>query len=386
MAELAIEPRFSLTHGGPFFRLLRRVRLVAPKGNIRWFWLVPITWLPIGIAAASRIVAGESLAPVMRDASVHARLLVTLPLILIAEKLLEERVERSMYVMRQERLTDDAHVDSILHAAERLRDSPVVEAMFAILCIIRSQTLLWGGAEPIGFAHGLEQVRTISFAGLWYVGFCLPLVNFLMLRWLWQWLMWIVMLVRFARLPLEMNGMHPDGAAGLKFLSMPTSALATFVAGMTSIASAAWSMKILRGQATLQAFIPTFVVIIVGAALLAFGPLMLFSAHVCRVRHRDLTLFHAFSHDYVQQFKRTWLSGNLQQQDVLGLSDIQSLNDLGGSYDRTEKTSMFPFGVRTLATLWLGALIPVLPVILSAMPLTDVIEHLGKILLGGLPT
>ncbi|NVB85372.1 MAG: hypothetical protein HOV81_43815 [Kofleriaceae bacterium] len=386
MPELAVDHRFSLTHGGPFFRLLRRVRLVAPKGNVRWFWLVPITWLPIGISAASRFVAGERLAPVMRDASVHARLLVALPLILIAEKLLEERVERSMYVMRQERLTDEAHLDSILHGVERLRDSRVVEAIFAILCVIRSQTLLWGGNGPLGFVQGLEQVRGISFAGLWYVGFCLPLLNFLMLRWLWQWLMWIVVLVRFARLPLEMNGMHPDGAAGLKFLSMPTSALATFLAGMTSIASATWSMKILHGQATLQSFIPMFVVLIVAAALLAFGPLMLFSAHVCRARHRDLTLFHAFSHEYVQQFKRSWLSGKPRQEDVLGLSDIQSLNDLGGSYDRTEKTSMFPFGVRTLATLWLGALIPVLPVVLSAMPLSEVIEHLGKILLGGLPT
>jgi hypothetical protein len=246
--------------------------------------------------------------------------------------------------------------------------------------------LLWAGAEPAGFFQGLEHVRGISFAGLWYVGFCLPLLNFLMLRWLWQWLMWIIVLLRFARLPLEMNGMHPDGAAGLKFLSMPTSALATFVAGMTSIASATWSMKILHGNATLQSFIPMFVVIILGAAVLAFGPLMLFSAHVCEARHRDLTRFHTFAHAYVQQFKRTWLSDRLQQQDVLGLADIQSLNDLGGSYDRTEKTSMFLFGVRTLATLWLGAVIPVLPVVLSAMPLSDVIEHLGKILLGGLPT
>jgi hypothetical protein len=112
---------------------------------------------------------------------------------------------------------------------------------------------------------------------------------------------------------------------------------------------------------------------------------MLFSTHVVRTRHRDLTAYHSFAREYVAQFKRTWLGGDPKGREVLGLSDIQSLNDLGGAYATTEKTSMFPFGVRTLATLWLGAILPMLPVILSAMPLKEVAEHLGKLVLGGLP-
>ncbi len=386
MAELAADHPFSLTHGGPFFRLLRRIRLVAPRGSIRWFWLVPIAWLPIVIASAVRLISGDPLGAVVLDPSVHVRLLVSMPLLLIAERLLDERVERVTYVMRTERLADRTRVERILAGAERLRDSSIVEAVFAVLVVARSQAMLWGGVSPFGLVHGIEDLRGAPVETLWYVGFGLPLLNFLMLRWLWQWLLWVSVLVRFARLPLDINGMHPDGAAGLKILSMPTSAFATFVASLTCIASATWSAKILRDETTLQAFIPTFVVITLLAVVLGCGPLMFTSPQVCRARHRDLSRYHAFAHEYVEQFRATWLAGDPRGMSILGLSDIQSLNDLGGSYSTTERTSMFPFGVRTLVTLWMGVLVPVLPVVLSSMPITEVAEHLGKMLLGGLPT
>lgn len=386
MAELVADHRFSLTHGGPFFRVLRRVRLVAPKGSIRWFWLAPIAWLPLAVGALVRWIAGAPPPAVILDPSVHVRLLVALPLILAAERLLDDRVQRVTFVMRTERLGDEARVDAILRGAERLRDSVLVEALIAIVVIARSQALLWHGIEPFGFVYGLEELRGLSFATFWYVGVALPLLNFVMLRWLWQWLLWSWVLVRFSRLKLAMNGMHPDGAAGLKPLSLPTSAFATYAAGLTCIVSAQWSTKIVQGEATIQAFIPTFVVITLVVLVLACGPLVLFALHVCNARHRDLTRYHVFAHEYVQQFKRKWLADEPTERLVLGLSDIQSLNDLGGSYEKTEKTSMFPFGVRTLVTLWMGIVLPVLPVVLSAMPLADVVEHLGKLLLGGLPT
>jgi hypothetical protein len=386
MAELAADHRFSLTHGGPFFRVLRRVRLVAPKGSIRWFWLVPIAWLPLAVGALVRWAAEMPLTAVILDQSVHFRLLVSLPLILAAERLLDDRVERTMFVMRTERLGDEPRVDAILRGAERLRDSFLVEVLIAVVVVARSQALLWRGIEPFGLLSGLEQPRSLSFATFWYVAVALPLLNFVMLRWLWQWLLWCSVLVRFSRLKLAMNGMHPDGAAGLKPLSLPTSAFATYAAALTCIVSAQWSTKIVQGDATIQTFIPTFVVISLVALVLACGPLMLFALHVCNARHRDLTRYHVFAHDYVQQFKRNWLAVEPAERSVLGLADIQSLNDLGGSYEKTEKTSMFPFGVRTLVTLWMAILIPVLPVVLSAMPLAEVLEHLGKLLLGGLPT
>lgn len=386
MTEVAVDHGFSLTHGGPFFRLLRRIRLVAPRGSIRWLWLVPILWLPIALGGVIRWIAGTQPPAAILDPSVHVRILVTLPLLLWAERLLDERVERVTFVLRAERLADEARVDHILRGAERMRDSAVVEAVIATVAVVRSQALLWGGVEPFGFVYGVEQLRGLSFATVWYVGVCLPLLNFVMLRWLWQWLLWSSVLVHFSRLKLEMNGLHPDGAAGLKLFSLPTSAFATYIAGLTCIVSALWSTKIIRGEATIDAFFPTFVALTIIAVLLAFGPLMLFATHVCTARHRDLTRYHVFAHEYVQQFKRTWLLGETIPGSVLGLSDIQSLNDLGGSYEKAERTSMFPFGVRTVITLWMGVLIPVLPVVLSAIPLVDVAQHLGKALLGGLPT
>jgi hypothetical protein len=386
MTELSAEHPFSVTCGGPFYRLLHGLRMVGSPRNFRWLWIIPVAWLPIVVGTLVRVITGNHPSPVFLDASVHARILVSLPLLLVAGRLLDQRVERVAHLMRTEGLADRDRVEAILARTERLCDSWIPEALIALLVVARSQAALWGVTPAADtFLHGLEPVYARSFASIWYLGFALPLLNFLMLRFLWEWILWTSVLVRFARLPLAINGLHPDGAAGIKFLSMPTSGFAMFVASLMCTASAAWSTKIILGEAKLETFAPTFVVIVALAVAVACGPLMLFSTHVSRARNRDLTLYHSFAREYVAQFKRTWLVGDPRGKEVLGLSDIQSLNDLGGGYATTEKTSMFPFGVRTLATIWLAAILPVLPVILSAMPLSEVAEHLGKLVLGGLP-
>jgi len=37
---------------------------------------------------------------------------------------------------------------------------------------------------------------------------------------------------------------------------------------------------------------------------------------------------------------------------VLGTTDIQSLNDLGGSFKTADATRLYPFGAGTLTRLW----------------------------------
>ena len=82
---------FSLTKGGLFFRLLVRMRLMrpdlAPVGR-RAIVLALFTWLPLLILSALQGLAlgGSVEIPFLLDFPVSVRLLLTLPLLIVAER------------------------------------------------------------------------------------------------------------------------------------------------------------------------------------------------------------------------------------------------------------------------------------------------------------
>ena len=59
---------------------------------------------------------------------------------------------------------------------------------------------------------------TVTWAGWWLVLFCVPLMQFLILRWLWRSFLWAQFLWRMNRLKLQLVPIHPDQAAGLAFV------------------------------------------------------------------------------------------------------------------------------------------------------------------------
>src|SRR5262245_51688041 len=85
------EPPFSITRGGPFYELLRRCKLVDARGNIRVLRLVAIVWLPLALGTLLRLARGAGFDAIVADPSVHVRILICIPLLIIGEQLLETR-------------------------------------------------------------------------------------------------------------------------------------------------------------------------------------------------------------------------------------------------------------------------------------------------------
>jgi hypothetical protein len=314
----------------------------------------------------------------------HVRVLVSVPLLLVAEELLEIRCRAAVDHVRAEGVAARASLDVILDRAERLRDSRLVEAGIAIVVLALGQAALWDLGGWSGFASGRARELGLSFGTIWCFAIALPLIQFLILRWLWRWLLWAYVLARMSRLSLSLNAIHPDKAAGLRPLSNPIDAFAVFLAAIMSIAAAAWSTQILDHHASLPSIAPTFFAVFVVAVVVACGPLLLFSAELYRARHRDGASFHGLAREYVDEFRHKWI-GVRPYAPLLGTPDFQALNDLGGSLERTEATRLYPFGVRAIISLWAGALAPMLPLIVATTPIAEVATKFGKMLFGVAP-
>lgn len=377
-------PTFSLTAGGPFYRLLTRFRLRTPHSMARCWWLGVAVWLPYVVGEGIRGALGLPPDKAVHDLSLHARLLVMLPLLLSSELLLERAARSAMSSMYYGDFADRSELDRIVAAAHRLRDSWGAEAVLLAVAIVGGQLVLWGAVGATGVFYGVQDVGRWTFPRVWYAVVGLPLVQFVMFRWLWRWVIWSYVLVRLARLPLHLIATHADGAAGLAALARPVSGFAGFVFATSATLSAAWATQMLAHEKTITDLLPMLVTVLLTDLLIAVGPLLLLSGHLFRARRTSLAQYGDFMRDYIVRFHEKWIHKPLTA-DPLGTSDIQSLADMGNSYSVASKTRLFAFGPRVVLMVWAAGIIPMLPLLASALTFEEILKRIVSTVLGGFP-
>src|SRR6187455_1044801 len=90
---------FSLVLGGPIYQLLRRAHLTDDALTLvhrRILAGILITWIPLLLLAIWQGLAwgGETRIPFLLDAETHARFLVAMPLLILAELVVHIRMRR----------------------------------------------------------------------------------------------------------------------------------------------------------------------------------------------------------------------------------------------------------------------------------------------------
>lgn len=380
---------FSLVQGGPVHRLFCRcglMRLPVELLGRRMAALVLVAWLPLFMLsiAAGELYDGVTV-PFLRHLAVHARFLGSLPLLLIAEVLVHYRIaaivrqfEAQGIVLPEAR----ARFHDIVRSSQRMAHSAIPEVVLIVLSFTLGHWL-WSKriALPIDtwYGHHTKDGTSLTAAGYWYAFVSLPLLRFLLYRWYLRLAIWYRLIWKVSRLPLNLNPAHPDRAGGLGFLSDSVLALApVLVAHTISMAGLIGDQIWHRGMA-----LPHFKFVI-GAAvlfllLLVTVPLMFFIARLSSARRAAIRDHGILAARYVDDFDRKWIHAP-DPKSPLGSEDIQSLADLGTSFDVVVQTTVVPIGKRAVLKLLFLMALPLLPLTLTMMPLDEIIARLAKIL------
>ncbi len=377
-------PRDFSVSRDPFAPIAQRLRLARDGGKLRASWLVAITWLPLCVGALLRVIVEGRPAPILYDISVHTRLLIAIPLLVLAERVLEDRCRSCVTQLYNGAFCERDVLERIVDRAERLRDSRLAELVILAGALFAGQAALWGLIGSTGLVSGVEDAGGLSFARLWYASVGLPTVLFLGARWLWHWLIWSYVVIHLSRQELATIATHPDHAGGIGFLDNPLTAVWLFVLAVSAMMASAWGTHMIAGRAALAAFVPTFVAFMLVAGLLAVGPLVLFIGIMYRTRYRATRPYRGFALRYVRAFHDKWIAGHAPTGELLGTADIQALNDLGGAFESLLRIRLVPFSVRALAGVWLAAIIPVVPLVISTMPVEELLRSIGDKMVGGL--
>jgi len=112
------------------------------------------------------------------------------------------------------------------------------------------------------------------------------------------------------------------------------------------------------------------------------GPLVLFMGTLLKTKRLGLYQYGTLATTYTGAFHKKWIQhANSEHEPVLGTGDIQSLADLGNSYTFVERMNALPIGPITLIHLVIASLLPMTLLLLTVMPLKDILKLLFKVLL-----
>ena len=378
---------FSLVLGGPLYQLLLRTRLARPPFDLLERRVVVITlvaWLPLLVLSVleGRAFGGGGI-PFLRDLDAQVRLLVALPLLILAEKIIHERLRPAVRLFVEKGLVrpeDRPRFDAIVAATMRWRNSVILELGLVAFVFTVAHTL-WAAALALQgetwFVRPTDAGRGLSRAGLWYAWISLPIFQFILFRWWYRLLLWCGFLFRVSRLALDLSPSNPDRAGGLGFLGTSTAAFAPLLVAQSALVSAMVGSRILQQGAQLQDFKLELGGALVFCLLQAFGPLVVFAPSLLQAKRRGLHDYGLLADRYVKDFERKWIRGGpTPDEPLLGSADIQSLCDLDGSFTVIREMRPFPFGKEAIIPLVATVVLPGLPLVLTVIPLEELVKRL----------
>jgi hypothetical protein len=384
-------PEFSLVLGGPLFQLLRRAHLADDALMMvrqRVVVIALLAWLPLLVLSAMEgtLLGGGVSVPFLLDAEVHVRFLVAMPLLIVAELVVHRRMRPLVQQFLERGLIPESAMtrfEAAIASAFRLRNSVLAEVLLIAFVYGVGILIVWRQYLALDTATwyatpALEGSRA-SLAGIWYGYVSLPIFQFLLVRWYFRLFVWTRFLWQVSRIELSLVPTHPDRVGGLGFLSNTVYAFATLAVAHGALLAGTLANRIFFAGAALTEFKAEIAVVVAFLLCAILGPLLVFTPQLAQAKRKGLREYGALAERYVRAFDAKWLRGGAPANEALvGSADIQSLADLGNSYELVRTMRLAPITKEAILRVAAAALIPMVPLLLTMMPL----EALLKVLLG----
>jgi hypothetical protein len=386
---------FSLVLGGPLYQLVARARLSGDALELlsrRVLVISLFAWLPLLILSmlGGRAWGDAVRVPFLVDIEAHARFLLALPLLIVAELVVHQRMRSVARQFLERDLISEAsraRFDLAVASAFRLRNSVVAEVLLIAFVYLVGALYVWprfniGLAVSTWYAVPTGGGQHLSPAGWWLVYVSLPLFQFILFRWYFRLFVWVRFLWHVTRCDLRLVPTHPDRAGGLGFLSLTVTAFAPVLLAHGVLLAGLIADRIFFHAASLLDFKAQVAVVVVFLLAIVLGPLLLFTPHLGSARRIGLREYGTLAQRYVREFDDKWLRGRAPANEPLvGSADVQSLADLGNSFELVRSMRAVPFTRDTVVQLAAITLLPVVPLLLTMVSLEELLKGLLKVVL-----
>jgi hypothetical protein len=384
---------FSLVLGGPLYQILRRAHLSDDALMLQRRRIVVISllvWLPLLVltTAAGQLLGGGLAVPFLLDVDIHVKFLVVIPLLVAAELVVHQRMRAVVRNFRDRCLVPETalpRLDAAVASAYRLRNSVLAEVLLVAFVYIVGITIVWRQFAALDvatwYAIPAADGSELTAAGFWYSYVSLPMFQFLLCRWYFRLFIWMRLLWQVSRIDLNLVPTHPDRAGGLGFLAASVHAFVPLLMAHGALMAGYFANQIFHAGAVLTQFKLEILLLVIFLLCMVVGPLAVFAPQLARARRTGLAEYGAFAQRYVRDFDAKWLRGGaVADEPLLGSGDIQSLADLGNSFSIIQEMRIVPVTKQAILQLGSATLAPIVPLLLTLMPLEELLNKLFGII------
>jgi hypothetical protein len=379
--------------GGPHSRLYGRLRVFGVDlGGVTRLAIVAtaVAWLPLALLTAwhgdvfGAVLGGAFL----RDMAVHARCLIAIPLLIVAQPACISTLGQLAMHFREAGLVtaaDDAHFDAAIASTRRWRDARFAE----IAVVLAAYALVAAALYSVGPQHLPAWQRRgggatgFSAAGWWHALVSMPLLMVLLLGWLWRLFLWARLLWLVSRLNLKLLPAHPDRAAGLRFVGYSVNAQVPFAAALGVIAAGTIAIRVIADPGSLLSYKFVVAGLVAFAVIIVVAPLLAFTDKLLEAWQRGVLEYSELGNRSGREFERHWISdaGAFADSPLLHTQTATAASNMYTLASNVYAMRFIPVDSRSVLVLVVMTVLPFLPVVLIALPLDLVIKDLAKFLI-----
>jgi hypothetical protein len=380
---------FSLVLGGPIYQLMRRSHLTDDAlGHVQQRIIVVslFCWLPLLVLSAleGKALGGSVAVPFLRDVEVYTRFLLAIPFLIGAELVVHRRMRFVVKQFLERRLIPEnamTRFDDAIASVFRVRNSVLAEVLLFVFVYVFGILIIWPHYIAIDTATWYATASTegakFSRAGMWFSYVSLPIFQFLLCRWYFRIFIWTRFLWQVSRINLSLVPTHPDRVGGLGFLSNTVYAFVPLLIAHGALLAGVLGNRIYYLGAKLPNFMLEIFILVMFLMCVVLGPLLVFAPQLAQTKRMGLREYGTLAERYVREFDAKWLRGGAPADEpLIGSGDIQSLADLGNSFEVVRTMRIAPFTKETIIQLAAATVAPLAPLLLTMMPLEDLLKKL----------
>lgn len=370
-------------------RFQRRIGL-APADGLgtlrRAVFLGLLGWLPVVVWAwfAGRASDGDS-ESLLAHYAVTARLLVAVPLMVIAEAVLLGSVRAlSPQLVVAGLVPDDrTAIRAAVGRLERLRDRVhpwVVAGGVALAWLLASG----GGLDLAPRGHALAWAGEEGVSGFgvqWYLWVGRPIFIACVGVWLWRAVLLGIALHQLPGLGLRFVPTHPDRLGGFGFSRSLTFAFGIVAFALSTVIASVWAHEVAYhglDVATLRMPMAATVVLLTAIFL---APLFVLVGPISRAKKLARLQYGALIARHGDALHRKWIDGAAVDDALLEAPEIGAAADAATLYDAVGRMLPVPLTVPSVLMVALPAALPMLAVASLQIPVATLFRQLVSALL-----
>ena len=192
---------------------------------------------------------------------------------------------------------------------------------------------------------------------------------------------WGNFLRQMSKIELSLLPSHPDRLGGLGFLTNTFRVLTFFAAAHGALLAGYLGSRVITLGLPLTQFKAEIGIMVLFVLCVTLGPLFVFIRQLAGAKRLGIREYGHLSMQYSREFDAKWIwSNNREVVSLLGSADIQSLADMGNSYDMVTRMRTLPVTREAVVSLTVATLLPISPFVFTVVPADEFVKKLLSML------